>query len=321
LLITPYSAIFPSMKRETALVVLSYALVYIVWGSTYFFIKAAVMTIPAPFVVAWRFLMGACILSLLAALKGGFTPFPRPKEIIGSMVLGILLLLLGNGLMTEAQRTIPSWMGSIITSCMPIYVAFYNLILFRTHISKLRLVGAFSGVLGVMLVIYDGTTLSASFNIGILIAILGALAWGFGTSFAKALPKAKNVFASTAIQMTTAAAFAFAIGILQGGHPLGSLAAASPWSLFSLVYLGSLGALALVAYNHLLVVEPSFRVSSYSLVNPVIAVSIGLAAGERAAPYLAWGLLPVMGGLTLILYGDAILAKMTHGVKLRKGSL
>lgn len=297
------------MKRETGLVLLSYAMVYLVWGSTYFFIKASVATIPASFVVAWRFLVGAVILAAIAAARGGFSPFPRPAELAGSALIGVLLLLMGNGLITAAELSIPSWMASIVIACMPIYVSFYNFLLYRTTISPLRLVGAVAGVAGVAVILYDGSSLGGSFGPGTLLAVAGALSWGFGTSVAKALPKAKDVFASTAVQMAAAAAVSFGIGVANGGHPVRALAEATPWSLFSLAYLAILGSLTLVAYNHLLVVEPSFRISSYSLVNPVIAVFLGLASGEAAAPFLAFGLPPVLLGLALMLYGDLLVAK------------
>ena len=138
------------------------------------------------------------------------------------------------------------------------------------------------------------------------LAIFGALCWGFGSSLAKAIPKPGDVLVSTAIQMLVAGSVALIIGACSGVHVISSLASASAWSLFSLLYLALLGALALVAYNHLLVVEPSFRVSSYSLVNPLIAVMLGMATGEKASPYFALGSPLVLLGLVIILYGDAI---------------
>ncbi len=297
------------MKRDTLLILLCYAMVYIVWGTTYFFIKAAVATIPAAFVVAWRFAAGALILAVLAAARGAFSPFPSLKECAGSAAIGIMLLLLGNGLLTEAERVIPSWVGSILIACMPIYVAFFNFLFYRTKISTIRIIGALVGLIGVSVSLYDGSSFGKGLGPAMLIGIAGALAWGLGTSAAKALPKAKDVFASTAIQMTAAALVSLMIGLAGGGDPIGALKAASPSSLFGLAYLSILGSLTLVAYNHLLVAEPSFRVSSYSLVNPVIAVFLGLAAGEKAAPYLAFGILPVLIGIALILYGDILLGR------------
>jgi len=298
------------MKKASVLVVVSYALVYLVWGSTYFFIKEAVETIPPTVIVALRFLIGSIILAVIARARGGLRSIPKPKEIAGSALIGVLLLLLGNGLITLAEQTIPSWTASVVIACMPIYVAFFNFFLYRTRVSPIRLIGAITGVLGVTLVLLNGGSAGEALGPALLLAIVGALAWGLGTSMAKSLPKPPDVLVSTSIQMLVAGIVALILGVMSGVNVMESLAEASPWSLFSLAYLALLGSLTLVAYNHLLVVEPSFRVSSYSLVNPLIAVVLGLAAGEKTSPYFAVGTPLVLAGLVAILYGDAIMGKL-----------
>lgn len=294
------------MKKETILVVVSYALVYIVWGSTYFFIKAAVATIPPTLVVGFRFLFGSIMLAGIAWAKGGLKELPNIREVTGAAVLGVLLLLLGNGLITISERTIPSWMASVVIACMPIYVAFFNVLLYRTKVSGIRLAGAVAGVVGVGLLLFQGTTNEAPIGMALALAVLGALSWGFGSSLAKAIRKPKDVLVSTAIQMLVAGSVALGIGAGSGVNIVSALSLASAWSIFSLAYLALLGGLTLVAYNHLLVAEPSFRVSSYSLVNPLIAVMLGMASGEKASRFFAIGSPLVLLGLVIILYGDAI---------------
>ena len=298
------------MKREKTLVIVSYALVYLVWGSTYFFIKAAVTTIPAPLVVSFRFLAGSFLLAALAMRRGALKQLPSLKEVGGSALIGVFLLLLGNGLITIAEKTIPSYTASLIIACMPFYIALFNFILYRTGVSAIRFAGVAVGVAGIGALLYDGNSVAASLSPAVLIAVGGALAWGFGTSVAKALPKAKDPILSTAIQMLVAGISAFAVGAAGEPELLGKLAGASAWSLFGLAYLAVFGSIALVAYNHLLAVEPSFRISSYSLVNPLIAVLLGLAAGEKATPWLFFGVPLVLAGLTLMLYGDALLTRL-----------
>ncbi|MBU0928110.1 MAG: EamA family transporter [Spirochaetes bacterium] len=298
------------MKKESLLVVVSYALVYLVWGSTYFFIKAAVATIHPTVIVGLRFLFGAALLAVVARLRGGLRSLPGLKEIAGAGVLGILLLLLGNGLVTLAERTIPSWTASVVIACMPIYVAFFNLLLYRAKVSGIRLAGALAGVAGVGLLLYQGAGRGGSLGPGLALAVAGALSWAFGSSLAKSMPKPKDVLVSTSIQMLVGGGVALALGAGSGVDIASALGGASAWSLFSLGYLAVMGALALVAYNHLLAVEPSFRVSSYSLVNPLIAVALGMAAGEKASPFFALGSPLVLAGLVTILYGDAIRDKL-----------
>jgi len=299
-------------------VVVSYALIYIVWGSTYFFIKAAVHTIHPTVVVGLRFLFGSVLLAIIARMRGGLRTMPSAKEIAGAAFLGIVLLLLGNGLVTIAEKNIPSWMASIVVTCMPIYVAFYNFILYRIKVSTIRMVGAIGGIAGVFLILFPGTGVDAVFDPSILIAVAGALAWGLGTSMSKTMPKPKDVVVSTSIQMFVGGIVSLGIGMATGVDVVGSIQGASAWSLFSLGYLVLFGGLTLVAYNHLLVVEPSFRVSSYSLVNPLIAVGLGLASGEKASRFFLFGSPLVLAGLALILYGDAIRATLGRNISASK---
>jgi drug/metabolite transporter (DMT)-like permease len=297
-----------SLKKEGVVLVISYALIYIVWGSTYFFIKAAVHTIHPSVVVGLRFLFGSLLLLIIARMRGGLRTMPAAKEIAGAALLGIFLLLLGNGLVTIAEKNIPSWMASIVVTCMPIYVAFFNFLLYRIRVSPIRMVGAVGGIAGVFLILLPGTGVDAVFEPSILLAVAGALAWGLGTSMSKTMPKPKDVMVSTSIQMFVGGTVALVIGMASGVDVFESIKGASPWSLFSVGYLAFFGGLTLVAYNHLLVVEPSFRVSSYSLVNPLIAVGLGLAAGEKTSRFFLLGSPLVLAGLALILYGDAIRA-------------
>jgi drug/metabolite transporter (DMT)-like permease len=300
------------MKRSTLLILLSYLLVYIVWGSTYFFIKAAVETIPPTLVVGGRFILGAVILAVIAGFRGGFRILPTRKELAGAAVLGILLLLLGNGLVTLAQKSLPSWVSSVVVACMPIYVAFYNLVLYRTRISGIRLGGALAGIAGVTLILMGREAGVSAFGPTIFITVAGALCWALGTSIARSLPKPQEVLVSTAIQMTVAGLVSLAIALAGGANAITVFSGASLSSLAAFAYLVLAGALAMVAYNHLLAMEPAFRISSYSLVNPLIAVSLGFAAGEPASPWFGLGAPLVLVGLVAILYGDVLSAKIAR---------
>lgn len=299
------------MKKERALIILCYAAVYLVWGSTYFFIRAAVHTIAPELVVALRFLFGAAILAAIAWRNGALKTLPSPKRAAGSALVGVLLLLLGNGLITFSEKLVLSYTISLIAACSPLFVALFNLLLYRQKVSLIRFLGVLIGVCGIGVFLYDGTSLAGSITPSVLIAFAGVLFFSFGTSSARALPKADDVFVSTAIQMAAAGVGALLIGLATNPEAVPSLARASAWSIFGVAYLAVMGSLTLAAYNYLLVKEPSFRVSSYGLVNPLIAVILGLAAGEQPTPYLAFGVPLVLAGLFLMLYGDSVKEKLS----------
>ena len=307
------------MAKDKALIILCYATVYLVWGSTYFFIRAAVHSIAPELVVALRFLFGAAILAAIAWKNGALKKLPSPKEAAGSALVGIILLLLGNGLITLAEKWVLSYTISLIAACSPLFVALFNRFLYKQGISPIRFFGVVVGVCGIGVFLYDGTTLAGSLTPSVIIAFAGVLFFSFGTSAAKGIPKASDVFVSTAIQMLAAGGGALILALAANPESLEALPRATAWSAFSVAYLAVMGSLTLAAYNYLLVKEPSFRVSSYGLVNPLIAVVLGLAAGEQATPYLAFGVPLVLLGLYLMLYGDSAAKKLAPLFSRRRG--
>jgi drug/metabolite transporter (DMT)-like permease len=298
------------VKRDSVLIVVSYFLVYIVWGSTYFFIRAAAQTLAPSLILAGRFLTGAILLTAMAWAKGALKQLPSLKEAAGSALLGVLLLLIANGLLTIAEKTIPSYVASLIGVCAPFLIAFFNFLFYRERISVIRIIGVLVGVIGIAVLLYDGTSLAGSLSLGVLLAFAGSIFWSLGTSGARALPKAKDVVVSTAIQMYVTGI----VALVSAAVTLPDLGAAirggSAWSWFGVANLAVLSTLAFLAYNHLLVKEPTFRVSSYVFVNPLVAVTLGLATGEKATPYLLLAVPVVLVGIAFMVYGDVIRGKL-----------
>ena len=115
-----------------ALVVASYLTVYLVWGSTYFFIKRSVATIPTFSVLAIRWTVGGVLLLAFAAVTGRLRRLPSLRELASAAVLGTLLLVLGNGLITAAERRVDSYIAALLASSSPIVVALFDRLLLRS---------------------------------------------------------------------------------------------------------------------------------------------------------------------------------------------
>ena len=110
--------------------------------------------------------------------------------------------------------------------------------------------------------------------------------------------------------MTLAGAVAFVGSLILYGPPGPALATVSLPSWLALGYLAVFGGAAFYAYNSLLANEPSMRVVSYSIVNPLIAVVLGMAIlGEEPVPLLWLGVPAILAGLALMLYGERLFAK------------
>ncbi len=285
-------------------ILLSYLTIYIVWGSTYFFIKSAVQTIPAFYVVGLRFFVGGLLLLGIGYIKGAFKTFPAKHEVLCSVFIGILLLIGGNGLVTIAEKKVDSYLTALIVASVPIMVLLIDRILFGKRVSIISAAGSIVGIIGVALLFFDGTRNSFNISPHIITLFAAVFFWPLGTSLSKVLHIPKDAFVNSGIQL-------FSVGIIalvfmQFYQPAVRVEwhAISSASWCALLYLSFFGSMALGAYAYLLKHEPNHRIVSYALVNPVIAVIIGIViGGETSVPYLLPGMTLILAGLFLMLYG------------------
>ncbi len=297
--------------REKSLILLSYTTIYIVWGSTYFFIKMAVQSIHPLAVVGIRFFIGGIAFLLIAILTKRLNPFPTLKQIGASILLGSLLLLGGNGLISYAERKVDSYLVALIIASTPLVVAIFDRILLKKRITATRIVGIILGEIGVALLVYNGKSLTTSLNIEIAMVILAILLWAIATTLGHKFNVYPDNLVNSGIQMLFAGSIALILACALGELNEASLRTITAHSLFGLVYLAIVGSLAFSAYTYLLSHEPASRIVSYSLVNPVIAVILGFFLGnETPVRYFAIGLPLILGGLVALLYGETLLKKL-----------
>jgi len=298
-------------KAERLLILLCYLTVYVVWGSTYFAIKQAVDTIPPFYVIGLRFTLGGSILFLFCYLTGRIDPWPSWREVLAACFLGFFLLIVGNGLITVAEQEVDSYLASLTVAATPIFVAFFDRVLIGKRISLVRLVAIVVGLAGVALLLYNGRSLASSLTPAILMVVGGVASWAFATSLGHRLHVYKDSLVNSSMQMIFVGLFSL-IGSQFLYPPLSQvLPTVSLPSALGLAYLALFGSLAYAAYNYLIAHEPAARVVSYALVNPVIALLLGLVLGDESpAPLLAAGLPLVLIGVFLMLYGEASLKRL-----------
>jgi drug/metabolite transporter (DMT)-like permease len=312
----------PGDQRSRLFTALCYLTLYVVWGSTYFFIKMAVTTIPPTYVLALRFAIGGPLLLAIAYWqrrqgrrvdRHGAPPqvraLPTWQQLLGSIGLGTLLLLVGNGLITVAEQVVDSYLVALVLASTPMVVAFFDRVLLRTRISALRLVGILIGVLGVAFLLYSGGPIATAIPPQILMVIGGVTAWGLATSLGHTVKTYPDPLVNSGIQMLWVAMVCMAWALLRGPALGDVLASVSTRSGFGVLYLGIVGTLAFAAYTYLIAHEPAIRVSSYALINPLIATMLGLLVGdETPVPFLPLGLPLILIGVAMMLYGERALA-------------
>ncbi|UCF98526.1 MAG: EamA family transporter [Spirochaetaceae bacterium] len=296
------------LTRYTLKTVAAYLTIYIVWGSTYFFIKLALESFPPYPIVGVRFTVGGLLLLALGLASSKARRTFSIPSLLSAMLLGTLLLLGANGLVTVAEQKVDSYIVALVMAVVPLAVASFNRFLFRKTITWMRFSGIGIGFCGVVFLLYDGSSFRGSLSPQTLMVLAAMLLWSFGTSLAHRLPLPADSRINSGMQMLFAGVSSTAIALFSGHTPATVFTAASLRSLVGLAYLGIVGSLAMAAYAYLLVNEPSIRIVSYALVNPGIAVLLGFLFGhETAVPYLLVGFPLILVGLTVMLYGESLL--------------
>ncbi|HMA66155.1 MAG TPA: EamA family transporter, partial [Chitinispirillaceae bacterium] len=168
--------------------------------------------------------------------------------------------------------------------------------------------GAGIGVAGTWLLLNNGQSFLPSLNPFVLFLFAAAVSWAFGTTLSKKVSLPGDVIMNTGVQSLTAGLLSFIVwNFVQPVHTL-SLNTISPESWFSLAYLTVIGSVAFCAYSFLLKHEPNHRVVTYSLVNPVIAVLLGVFIGrENPVPFLVPSCFLIVAGLFFLFYGEKIM--------------
>ncbi|HEX2958529.1 MAG TPA: EamA family transporter [Chitinispirillaceae bacterium] len=309
------------MKKDknAALIILNYLLVYIIWGSTYFFIKIAVSTIPPFHVIGLRFFGGGLFFLLIALISGRLKKLPTIKETLTSMLLGGLLLLGGTGLVTTAEKKVDSYLAALIISTTPVAVAFFDRILLKKRLSIISITGIVIGISGVGLLLYNGHSLAKSFSLEVILIIIGLTSWSFATSLGHVMKTPSDSIVNSCIQILSVGILCMLILLFTKPSVQTLFPTFSMESLYSVAMLSFIGSLGFLAYTFLIHNEPAIRVVSYAFVNPMIAVILGLIIGkEKPVPFLIPGIVLILTGLFQMLYGDMFFRKLKKFVALQR---
>ena len=290
---------------NTFAVVVAFAVVYIVWGSTYFFIKGALEGFP-PFVLgAVRFIIAGVIILLWAAIKGkkvfDWTLIPK------SAFTGFLMLFLGNGMVIWVEQTLPSAMAAIMVSSAAFWFVILDKPKWKTNFASTNIIlGLIFGFIGVILLFWDkisGASITGDKEaLGMLLLSCSVIGWAGGWLYAKYFILGGSQLVNTGWQLTIAG-IAFVPGMfllkeLDNFH----LSEVPAFAWMSLVYLITMGSIAAYsAYVWLLTVRPATQVSTYAYVNPVVAVLLGVIfAGESITFFPVLGLAIILGSVLLL---------------------
>ncbi|MDP2303313.1 MAG: EamA family transporter [Ignavibacteria bacterium] len=264
-------------RSSTLKLILAFAAVYIIWGSTYLGIRIAIESIPPFLMAGTRFVIAGSILYIIARIKSN-----EKLTLIhwrSGLIIGGLLLLGGNGGVVWAEQFVPSGLTALLVSTVPIWIIIMNWMLPNGEKITLKtVIGVFLGFIGLFLLVnpHDLTKSGGVDLIGAGVLLFATFTWAIGSIYSNhaVLPKSKIM--TVAIEMISGGILLLIFSFITGDVSKFSIEEVSTRSVLSLIYLIIFGSIiAFTAYMWLLGAAGPSKATTYAYVNPVVALLLG----------------------------------------------
>jgi drug/metabolite transporter (DMT)-like permease len=281
------------VARAPLLVIVALLTVYLVWGSTYLAIRFALEGYPPFFFPGVRFVLAGSILYTLLRARGRSNP--TLEEWRNAALIGFLLLVIGNGVVVLAERSIGSALAATAVATVPLWAAVFGGV-WGNWPARMQWVGLLIGFAGIVC-LNAGGDFAANKGIAALL-LLSPIAWAFGSIWSLRLALPRGLM-SSACQMMAAGMVFLLVSALRGES---WTLLTAPRAMGAVLYLTLAGSLiAFSAYVFLVQNVSAALATSYAFVNPVVALLFGITLGGEhlsGGELLAIGL--VLIGVTLI---------------------
>ena len=295
-------------RRNLILLIAAFAAVYIIWGSTYLAIKYAIETMPTFLMAGFRFTIAGGLLYLWARFSPGYEK-PKLVHWHTSLIVGILLLAVGNGGVVVGEHYISSSLTALLIATTPFCIVLLNWIFLRGQRPNFLVsAGLLLGFVGVLLLLPTGAPLPGSTVttgeqlFGTVLILAASLSWAIGSLYGTRAQAAKSPILASGMQMLMGGIVLLLMGTFAGEWSTLNLSTISTRSWLALAYLIFVGAIvAYTAYSWLLKNAQPAMVSTYAYINPAIAVLLGWAvAGETLTGQMLFGAAIIVGSVALI---------------------
>ncbi|MGZ5444956.1 MAG: EamA family transporter [Thermoanaerobaculia bacterium] len=291
------------MKHEKAAAYGAFAIVCVVWGTTYLFIRIALETIPPLLLTGSRFTVAGLIMLLIARLRG--ERLPRDFRTLANLAfVGFLLVGIGNLAVVWAEQWVPSGLAALLVATAPFWMVIIEA--FRTGGERLDLrggIGMVIGFVGVVTLVTPGGGMAGAWSVAFLLGALaiqiGGAAWQYGSAHAKYKLQHVPLLSSAALQMFFGGAIVSIAGLSLGEA---SRFVLTPRTFGALVYLTIFGSIvAYSAYVFALAHMRTTHTSLYAYVNPVVAVFLGwLILDEPLSWVSVAAMVVILAGVALV---------------------
>ncbi len=285
----------------------AYIAICLIWGSTFLAIRFALGSFP-PFLMAGiRFAIAGTILFAIAKIQGAENPTRAHWK--SAFITGFLLFLVFNGGLVLAVGRIHSSIVAVLSTTIPVWMVIIEWLRPQgTRPNAGLLAGLALGLLGITILVQPWNYLHSASGtattdaLGVIFSILAMLGWAMGSLLARSMTLPASPFMTTAIQMWLGSLMLTGVGLAMGEWARLDITRATNASLLALLFLIIFGSvIAYSAYMWLLRNAPPTLVSTYTYINPLVAITLGSAlANEPVTPFLLIALVFILGGIYCI---------------------
>ena len=270
--------------RPTWKVLLAFAIIYLVWGSTFLAIRIGVREVPPFLLAAIRFLIAGAVLCAWVIVRG--ERLPTARQWLSASLLAVFMFALDYGLLFWSEQRVPSGLAAVMLATIPVFMALSEIFFLRTQRLTLRLIVALLiGICGVAVLMSRSLDFGSApiDRRGAAALIVASISWSIASVLTKKLNLPKSKVMSSGAQMLAGGVWltltAALFGEFRGFHA--SNVSRSAWlALAYLIVAGSI--IGFTAYTWLIHHESPTRVGTYAYVNPVVAVLLGHFLGGEA---------------------------------------
>jgi drug/metabolite transporter (DMT)-like permease len=296
----------------------AFAIIYLVWGSTFLAIRIGVHEVPPFLLAAMRFLVAGLALYGWMIARG--EPSPTRRQWMSILLIAALIFVLDYGILFWAEQEVPSGVAAVMLGMIPVFMALSEIVFLRTQRLTLRLaVALLIGIAGVAVLMSKSLNLGGApiATKGAIALLIGSVTWSIASILTRKLPLPPSKVMSSGAQMLAGgvmlAIIAPMLGELHNFHP--ATVSLKAWlALLYLIVAGSI--IGFTAYVWLIHHESPTKVGTYAYVNPVVAVILGyLLGGEALGLRTVLGTLCVLVSVIVITTAQARKPAITHTIK------
>jgi drug/metabolite transporter (DMT)-like permease len=293
----------PANSSRRLQVVVAFALVYILWGSTYLAIRISVEHLTPLMMGALRFTAAGALMLGFRSLCGHRILAPR-RDLLRLAIIGTLLLITSNVVLAWSETYIPTGLAALFLAVTPLWFLILERLSHSTdHLSKRGVIGIALGVVGVAILLWPDISGHANFGarqlFGSMLVLFSSVSWASGSILSKRWHIPLDPFTASGWQMLFAGLINGTLALLFGDLHRSTWVASSLWAILYLVFAGSL--VGFTAYVWLLKNVTIAKVATYAYVNPIIALILGyLFHGEKMDRYMLAGSVVVIFSVILV---------------------